>query len=40
MNQTQLEQQKEIVHLRRSLKIAQEERDMLKKAAIFFAEQK
>ena len=40
LSQTQLDQQIEIDRLRRELKIAKEERDILKKAAIFFAEQK
>lgn len=39
LSQAQLDQQKEIARLRKALRIAQEERDVLKKAAIFFAEQ-
>lgn len=40
MSQAQLDQQKEIARLRRELKIAQQERDILKKATAFFASQK
>jgi len=39
LSHAQLDQQKEIARLRKALKIAREERDVLKKAAIFFAEQ-
>ena len=40
LSQAQLDQQKEIVRLRRELKLAQQERDILKKATAFFASQK
>ena len=40
MRQAQLDQQKEIARLRRELRIAQEERDVLKKATEFFARAK
>ncbi len=40
LSQAQMDQQKEIARLRKELRVAQEERDILKKAAIFFAEQK
>ncbi len=40
MSQVQLDQQKEIARLRKELRIAQEERDVLKKATEFFARAK
>ena len=40
MSHAQLDQQREIERLRRENRILKEEREVLKKAAIFFAEQK
>ncbi len=37
LSQAQMDQQKEIAHLRKELRIAQEERGVLKKATEFFA---
>lgn len=40
LSQSDLDQSKEIVRLRKELRIAQDERDILKKATAFFASQK
>ncbi len=40
LSQAQMDQQKEIARLRKELRIAQEERDVLKKATEFFARAK
>ncbi len=40
MSQAQLDQQNELARLRKENRILKEERDVLKKAAIYFAEQK
>lgn len=40
LSQSDFDQSKEVARLRKELRIALEERDVLKKAAIFFAAQK